>query len=158
MAIAERLRGERVTLRLAGIDDVQALTDLINSPGVVEWWTPHPYEDVLEGIAVPDETYVKYCIDLPVDGDTETVGLVQDGQELDPQYFHASIDIAVLASYHRCGIATDAIRTLAQPRCAAIVFVGNLADDLLHDILKGHHASGSAIFIGNHGELETLSA
>lgn len=143
MAIAERLRGERVTLRLAGIDDGQALTDLINSPGVVEWWTPHPYEDVLEGIAVPDETYVKYCIDLPVDGGTETVGLVQYGQELDPQYFHASIDIAVLASYHRCGIATDAIRTLAQ----------HLIDDLGHHRIVIDPAVGNAAAIACYSGL-----
>lgn len=119
MAIAEQLHGERVTLRRAGVDDARALADIVNSPGVVEWWTEHSYEQVLEDITAQDESYVKYCVDV----EGETIGLIQYGQELDPQYRHANVDISILASHHRRGIGRDAIRTLAR----------HLFDDL------GHH-------------------
>jgi aminoglycoside 6'-N-acetyltransferase len=55
--------------------------------------------------------------------DGETVGMVQFGEEDDPDYRHASLDIYIDPAAHRRGYASDAIRTL----------VDHLFDD------RGHH-------------------
>ncbi len=51
------------------------------------------------------------------------VGSIQYSEELEPDYRHAAIDIFVDPGFHRRGIATDALRTLAR--------------HLVHE--RGHH-------------------
>jgi len=142
--IAEELRGDRVVLRLAGPADAGILTDIVNSPGVVEWWNEHPYDEILEDVSASDETFVLYRIDLAGDeGSVATVGLIQYSRELDPQYVHAGIDIAVLAAHHRRGVATDAIRTLAR----------HLVDDLGHHRIVIDPAADNTVAIACYSSL-----
>lgn len=46
--------------------------------------------------------------------DGQILGLIQFSEEDDPDYRHASLDIYVDPAAHRQGVATDAIRTLAD--------------------------------------------
>ena len=48
---------------------------------------------------------------VEVDGDV--IGAIQYGEEADPMYRHASIDIFLTTARHRQGLGSDAIRTLA---------------------------------------------
>jgi aminoglycoside 6'-N-acetyltransferase len=61
------------------------------------------------------------CFAIVVDGAVR--GMVQYGEEADPDYRHASIDIYVDPAVHGRGIGRDAVRTLAR----------HLVDD------RGHH-------------------
>lgn len=48
-----------------------------------------------------------------LDGD-RVLGMVQYGEEEDPEYRHASIDVFLDPAVHRRGIGRDAVRTLAR--------------------------------------------
>ncbi|MFN8051856.1 MAG: GNAT family protein [Acidimicrobiales bacterium] len=135
----DHLPGERVVLRRARIDDAEALHRVIHSPGVHEWWTDHPIDRLRDDLAADDEEFVVFMIER----DGEVVGVVQYGQELDPQYRHASIDVSVLAGHHREGIASDAIRTLAR----------HLIDDLGHHRIVIDPAAHNAVAIACYTSL-----
>jgi len=119
MPVAERIEGSIVVLRRARPDDAPVVSAVVNSPGVVEWWTHDDVDERRADLAIDDGSYVAYLIEV----DGEVVGLVQYSQEADPQYRHAGIDIAVRREHHRRGIGRDAIVALAA----------HLIDDL------GHH-------------------
>lgn len=124
--IVERLEGERVVLRRARPEDAATVADIVASPGVVDWWAVESTDSIAADLAVDDGSFVVFLIEIGAvgaDAATEVVGLVQFGVEVDPQYRHASIDIALRREHHRLGLGSDAIRTLVR----------HLFDDL------GHH-------------------
>lgn len=116
---AQVLATERTVLRLASVDDAAALTAVVNSPGVVEWWTPETVGSMRAGLARPDEGFACYAVEL----DGEVVGLVQYAEELDEQYRHAGIDVVLVADAQDRGLGTEVVRALAT----------HLVDD------RGHH-------------------
>lgn len=136
------LRGERIVLRRARAEQAQAIFDLVNTPEVLAWWVSYPMEQVLEDLTPDDEEFVIFTIELDGPDGPEVVGLVQYGQELDPMYRHASIDVSIHPDHHRRGFATDAIRTLAR----------HLLDDLGHHRITidpaAHNARAIACYEG----------
>lgn len=119
MATVE-IRGERVVLRPTTHDDVDDLVELLNTPGVVEWWPNETHEKVAKKVAGGDPgEAVPFVIEL----DGRTVGFIQYYEEDDPDYLHAGIDIAMAVGHHDQGLGTDALRALAR----------HLFDD------RGHH-------------------
>ncbi len=100
------LRGERVTLRPATTDDVDALLAIRTRPEVRRWWGDE--EDYRA--AVTEELAQTYAI--LVDG--EIAGAIQWYEEDDPQYRHAGMDIYLRADRSGQGLGTDAVRTLAR--------------------------------------------
>lgn len=104
---ALELIGARVRLRATVSADRARLVEIRSTPEVRRWWRG---EDLVaefdEGLA--DDATCQLSIEL--DGDV--VGLIQYGEEDDPEYRHASIDIYVDPAVHRRGVASDAIRTL----------------------------------------------
>jgi aminoglycoside 6'-N-acetyltransferase len=72
-----------------------------------------------------DPSVMRYAVlgDRFGDADGVVVGMVQYGEELDPMYRHASIDIFLDPAVHGRGIGRDAVRVLAR--------------HLVHD--RGHH-------------------
>ncbi len=110
------LTGERVVLRTGEPDDVPRLLAILREPEVTERWGPFDEAEATEQFVGDDKVFV-----ITLDGDV--IGAIQYGEEEDPMYRHASVDIFLSASRHRQGLGTDAIRTLAR----------HLFDDL------GHH-------------------
>jgi aminoglycoside 6'-N-acetyltransferase len=105
----ERLRGERVTLRPLETEDAPRLAEIAAEPGVARWWLGLTEQDLLEK-AGPEEDDLVFAVEL----DGETIGLVQAGEELDPDYRHASIDLFLGSAWQGQGLGTDAVRTLAR--------------------------------------------
>ena len=102
------IHGDRVRLRPIGAADRARASEILATPEVARWWgSPEPKT---EGLYEVEEGYSVYVIEL----DGEVVGLIQSCEELDPQYRHAGIDIAVHPGFHGRGIGTDAIRALAR--------------------------------------------
>jgi len=110
----EHLQGEQVTLVPVVAAHVADLRRIGETAAVRERWGEFgpewPFDD-------PDLT----CYSVLLDG--TVIGLVQYGEERDPDYRHAAIDIFLDPEVHGRGLGRDAVRTLARY--------------LLHDL--GHH-------------------
>jgi aminoglycoside 6'-N-acetyltransferase len=102
------LRGERVVLRLVEEADVATLRAIRPSG-----WSPN--DDW------PLETSNAARNSVLVDG--VVIGFIQSGENTDPEYRHASIDVFLGAPWRGQGLGADAVRTLAV--------------HLVHDL--GHH-------------------
>lgn len=101
------------------VADRSALVAIRATPEVRARWRGDDLEAEFDDDLADDETV--RCVIEDLDG--RIVGLIQYGEEDDPDYRHASIDIYVDPGRHREGLASDAIRTL----------VGYLLDTV------GHH-------------------
>jgi len=102
------LRGERVLLRPGGPEDAEKLIRIRKEPEVARRWGNEDIEDEVRGGFVgTDEGLV-----IEVDG--EAVGAIQYGEEEDPMYRHASVDVFLATSHHGRGLGTEAIRLLAR--------------------------------------------
>jgi aminoglycoside 6'-N-acetyltransferase len=104
-----RLHGERVTLRPLEAADAPRLGEIAAEPEVRRWWLGLTEEDILEKTG-PDEDDLVFAIEL----DGEVIGLAQAGEETDPEYRHASIDLFLGSAWNGQGLGSDTIRTLAR--------------------------------------------
>jgi aminoglycoside 6'-N-acetyltransferase len=103
------LRGDAVVLRPLAVDDVPRLVEIGRQPEVARWWTS----------ITPDELTAKAegrddAPGLAIVVDGAVVGMIQYGEEDDPEYRSASIDIFLSNEVHGRGLGTDAVRTLAR--------------------------------------------
>jgi aminoglycoside 6'-N-acetyltransferase len=105
----EPLDGAGIHLRPATAADDRTLATILRDPTVAAWWqVPDVDLDVAELLA--DAELAIWLIE-----DAGTVfGLVMAGEETDPMYRHASIDIALIAAGQGRGLGTDAVRTVAR--------------------------------------------
>lgn len=101
------LNGELVVLRPAREDDVNRLVSILREPEVARRWGSFDESEVKEQFVAADKAFV-----VEVDG--EVIGAIQFGEEDDPMYRHAGIDVFLTASRHHQGFGTDAVRTLAR--------------------------------------------
>lgn len=101
------LRGERVLLRPGRPEDADALVRIRKEPEVARRWGDAVEGEVEEAFVGNDEGFV-----IEVDG--EVIGAIQYGEEDDPMYRHANIDIFLATSSHGRGLGTEAIRVLAH--------------------------------------------
>lgn len=113
------LRGDRVVLRPPTDDDIPRLATIRAHPDVYRFWRGG--DDLVAAVTedIADEETVGFAIER----DGFVVGWVQYGEETDPDYASAGVDIYVDPAAQRQGIASDALRTLAR----------HLFDD------RGHH-------------------
>ena len=95
--------------------DADALRAIRRDPAVVEWW-----DELEPDFPLADEPEVTR---LTIHHDGEIAGMVQFGEELEPKYRHASIDIFVAPAHQGRGVCTEAIRLVV--------------DHLLRE--RGHH-------------------
>lgn len=100
------LRGEHVRLRPLVPADAAPLRAIRATPEVTRWWDA--VEDDFPSTDDPEAT--RYAI--VVDG--AVAGMVQYGEEHEPKYRHAWIDIFVDPARRGRGVGTDAVRTLAR--------------------------------------------
>jgi aminoglycoside 6'-N-acetyltransferase len=107
--VGDTLRGERVTLRPITLEDAPRLAEIAAEPEIAFWWLGLTEDDLRE-MAGPAEDAMIFVIE---EGG-EVVGLVEAGEESEPDYRHASIDIFVTAARTGQGLGADAIRTLAR--------------------------------------------
>jgi aminoglycoside 6'-N-acetyltransferase len=104
--VSGALRGERVVLRPLAAEDAPALQAIATKPEVVAWWGPP--DDGFPFTDDPDAT--RFTIEV----DGETAGLIQFGEESEPDYRHAWIDIFLDPAAHGRGLGADAVATLAR--------------------------------------------
>jgi aminoglycoside 6'-N-acetyltransferase len=102
------LRGNRVLLRPGRPEDADKLVRIRREPEVARrWGNADIEEEAREGLIGTEEGFV-----VEVDG--EVVGAIQYGEEDDPMYRHANMDVFLATSRHGQGIGTEAIRLLAR--------------------------------------------
>jgi aminoglycoside 6'-N-acetyltransferase len=101
------LGGERVVLRPGRPEDVERLVQILREPEVARWWGQLGATEIGEQFVAASDAFV-----IEVDG--EVIGAIQFGEESDPQYRHAGIDIFLTSARHRQGLGTEAIRVLAR--------------------------------------------
>jgi aminoglycoside 6'-N-acetyltransferase len=106
------LRGERLTLRPATEDDVDALVALLSEPEVYAWWGANDAASVREQLA---DTYA-----IVVEG--ELAGWLQLHEEAEPQYPSVWFDISLTTRLHGRGYGREALRMAIR-----------------HQVSRGHH-------------------
>jgi aminoglycoside 6'-N-acetyltransferase len=104
------LHGSLVTLRPITVGDVPELVRIRSTPEVYARWGGG--ED-LTATVTENLSAVDYHT-LVVVHDGRVVGAIQWGEEDDPEYRHANIDIFLDPAVHGRGLGTDAVRTLAR--------------------------------------------
>jgi aminoglycoside 6'-N-acetyltransferase len=100
------LRGPRVTLRRAGLDDAARLTSIRREPEIERRWGILE-EGEMEEFVADEKTFV-----VEVDG--QIVGAVQYGEVEDPMYRSASIDLYLTTPRHGQGLGSETVRILAR--------------------------------------------
>ncbi len=105
------LFGDKVSLRTTTGADRESLLAIRRTPEVAARWRSDDLEAEFDDDLTDEETTQFTILDRSTD---EIVGLVQFGEETEPDYRHASIDIYVAPSHHRQGIATDALAALVS--------------------------------------------
>ena len=89
-------------------EDAAALVHIRSEPEVARRWGSEDIDnEVREGFVGNEEGFV-----VEVEG--EVIGAIQYGEEDDPMYRHANIDIFLATSRHGRGLGTEAIRVLAR--------------------------------------------
>lgn len=104
------LQGALVRLRPATVVDIPVLATIRATPEVYSRWRGG--EDLTKSVAEDlndPETHV-----LAIEYDDRVIGQIQFGEETEPDYRHATIDIYLDPVVHGQGLGTDALRTLAR--------------------------------------------
>jgi aminoglycoside 6'-N-acetyltransferase len=100
------LRGDDVLLRPLEQADTPALRRILATPEVARWWDEP--DDDFPMHDDPDST--RFTIEV----EGAVAGMIQYGEETDPKYRHASIDIFLDPALRGRGLGTEAVRLLAR--------------------------------------------
>lgn len=106
----EVVLGEKVRLRSATRSDIAALAAIRAEPEVRRWWRGG--DDLVA--EVTDDLADTGTHTFVIEYADRVVGAIQWGEESEPDYRHANIDIYLDPSAHGRGLGTDAVRTLAR--------------------------------------------
>jgi len=103
------LAGRTVTLRPGRPGDAERLHAILAEPSVSRWWgEPDPAEEVAAVLRSDGPTVL-----LVVEIGGEVAGGIQYGEEDDPQYRHAGIDIYLSSRFQGQGAGAEAVALLA---------------------------------------------
>jgi aminoglycoside 6'-N-acetyltransferase len=94
-------------LRQGTIEDVGRLASILHEPGVALRWGNFDEGEIEQQFVGDEKVFV-----IEVDG--EVIGAIQYGEEDDPMYRHANIDVFVTTPRQRQGFGSEAIRALAR--------------------------------------------
>jgi aminoglycoside 6'-N-acetyltransferase len=98
------LRTERLTLRPLAEEDVEPLLAIVTGPSVREWWgTIDDLDYEREGLRNDGSAFV-----VEIGG--EAVGWLGFNEENEPDYRHASLDIALAPAHQDRGLGPEALR------------------------------------------------
>jgi len=100
------LHGEQVSLRPLAAADAERLREIHATPEVAAWWG-----SMADGFPLDDEPE---STRFTIMAGGEVAGMIQFGEEHEPDYRHAWIDIFVDPRVHGRGVGTDAVRTLVR--------------------------------------------
>lgn len=103
------LTGERVVIRPHIPADRAPLAAHLAHPSVSRWWGPGGPEHALEDWLDEEDSVV-----LVIEIDGVVAGSIQYGEETDPDYRHATIDLFLGGDYQDRGIGSEAIRLVAR--------------------------------------------
>jgi aminoglycoside 6'-N-acetyltransferase len=99
------LRGDIVVLKPLRFDDAARLREIHAEPAVAAWWgrmeDEFPFDE-------PESTRFTIWVD------DQVAGLIQYGEEDEPDYRHAWVDIFVATAQHGRGVGTDAVKTVVR--------------------------------------------
>jgi aminoglycoside 6'-N-acetyltransferase len=112
------MRGERIVLRPATEDDLDAIVAMLEEPEVAPWWGDYDAGRVRRDHLEDDESET-YAIEV---GD-EFAGVLLISEENEPDYRHAALDISLRTALHDRGLGREALR----------VAIDHLAGE------RGHH-------------------
>lgn len=102
------LRGKRVLLRPGRPEDANVLVRIRKEPEVARWWGATDIEEEINKKFIEtDEGFV-------IEVEREIVGAILYGEEDDPMYRHANIDVFLATSRHGQELGTEVIRLLAR--------------------------------------------
>jgi aminoglycoside 6'-N-acetyltransferase len=99
------LRGDIVVLRPLRFDDAASLRAIRHEPEVHAWWGDMEHEFPFDE---PESTRFTIWVD------GEIAGLIQYGEEDEPEYRHAWIDLFLGSGFRGRGVGTDAVRTMVR--------------------------------------------
>ena len=102
------LRGPRVVLRSATIDDVARLSVIRSEPEIARRWGVLEEGEIEEFVA-DEKSFV-----IEVEGEGEVIGATQYDEVEDPMYRSAGIDLYVTTERHSQGFGSEAVRVLAR--------------------------------------------
>jgi aminoglycoside 6'-N-acetyltransferase len=108
------LHGERLTLRPAGEDDVEALTALLAEPEVAAWWGRYDAARVRRELS----EIASYAIEV----DGALAGWLHVDEEREPDFPSVAFDVAVTTRLRGGGYGREALRTAIR-----------------HFVAQGHH-------------------
>jgi aminoglycoside 6'-N-acetyltransferase len=99
------VNGRLVRLRTIAPSDRDRIIEIRQLDAVARWWRGDDLGREFDDDMAADDLH-QFAIELP---NGTVVGMIQFGEEDDPDYRHASIDLFVDPAFHRQGIASDAI-------------------------------------------------
>ena len=88
--------------------DKPVLRAILAEDDVARWWSPRGADIAVEGLYEDGE--IVYAIEVG----GAVVGAIEYGEENEPDYRHASIDIFLNAAHQGLGLGGDAIRAMAM--------------------------------------------
>ena len=100
------LRGELVALEPLAPEDAPILREIHARPEVAAWWG-----QPADGFPRSDEPEATR---FTIRRDGQVVGMIQYGEEDEPEYRHAWIDLFLAPEATGQGLGTDALRTLVR--------------------------------------------
>ena len=107
-----RLSGERVELRPLEETDLPAVEAMLAEPDVLRWWGRHDSARIRRDL-IDDPEWAVLAV-LVGHEQRAFAGIVTYGEEDDPMYRSASIDITLRDGYRRRGFGPEAIELLAR--------------------------------------------
>jgi len=102
------LHGTQVTLRGLVPDDRPRMREILHDPEVRRWWGYAPLEEDVDDLFDDD------AVGFAIEADGAVVGWIQYAEEEEPDYRHASIDLALGEGARGRGLGPDAIRAVAR--------------------------------------------
>jgi aminoglycoside 6'-N-acetyltransferase len=105
------LHGPRLLLRPPRETDLDPLDAILAEPEVAERWPGYDRKCVQTELIAADPAEVTVLI---IEQAGAVIGAIQYGEETDPQYRHASIDILLTRCAWGKGLGPEALRTLVR--------------------------------------------
>jgi aminoglycoside 6'-N-acetyltransferase len=101
------LHGKRVMLRPLGDGDLDALVEIVQAPGVAEWWGfPAPEGELREELRCDEPGGGAFAIDV----EGELAGWLGLYETAESQYRFASLDIVLAPAFPDRGLGSEALR------------------------------------------------
>lgn len=108
--VNDAIRGERLALRPATLDDVPWLARIAAEPSVAPWWGEQGEQIWRRRFIEQDQDAHRYVIEQ----DGSAIGFAQWYEEQDPEYRHAGMDLFLAQDAQGRGIGAEVVRLLAR--------------------------------------------